>query len=301
MAAYGSLNHRPDVVVLDPFAGSGATLVEAAKMGCRVIGYDINPVATLVQRQALAEWDHEALAEAFKDVESRVKAEIDSLHMTKDGEHVLYYLWVSTVACPLCPGGAPPIELFSRYIFAQHAYPKRYPAAQATCPQCHAVVAVDLSADTRFTCHDCRWSGSFDGPVAGATMTCSAGHRTKIIDALGGQPPRQRMYAKLVLTLDGGRRYDPIGEFDEQLYSRAEQLLTENADKIVMPCGRLDSGYNTRQALSWGYREWRQFFNARQLYSLGLLGAAVRDLPISPEREALAALFSGVLEFNNLF
>ncbi len=33
--------------VYDPFAGSGTTLVEAAKVGATVVGIDINPVATL--------------------------------------------------------------------------------------------------------------------------------------------------------------------------------------------------------------------------------------------------------------
>ena len=35
--------------------------------------------------------------------------------------------------------------------------------------------------------------------------------------------------------------------------------------------------------------------------SVGLLGNAVRHLDPSPEREAMAALFSGTLEFNNMF
>src|SRR5262249_31601118 len=37
-------------------------------------------------------------------------------------------------------------------------------------------------------------------------------------------------------------------------------------------------------------------------YSLSLIASAIRDLPgRTPEREALCALFSGTLEFNNLF
>jgi hypothetical protein len=54
--------------------------------------------------------------------------------------------------------------------------------------------------------------------------------------------------------------------------------------------------------LRWGFNTWRDFFNDRQLLSLGLLGRAVRDVDTDPvHREALATLFSGVLEFNNLF
>jgi hypothetical protein len=68
------------------------------------------------------------------------------------------------------------------------------------------------------------------------------------------------------------------------------------------PSGRLAAGNNTDQARNWNFRSWRQFFNARQLYSLSLMATAIRDLEGPPaEREALCALFSGTLEFNNLF
>ena len=73
-------------------------------------------------------------------------------------------------------------------------------------------------------------------------------------------------------------------------------------DSLLLPSGTLADGYNTKQALRWGFTSWSQFFNDRQLSSLGLLGRAVCDLDCAPaHREALAALFSGVLEFNNLF
>src|SRR5262245_49935450 len=42
-----------DLIVYDPFMGSGTTLVEARKLGCRAIGRDINPVAYFLVRNAL--------------------------------------------------------------------------------------------------------------------------------------------------------------------------------------------------------------------------------------------------------
>lgn len=289
------------MVVLDPFAGSGTTLVEAIKLGCRAVGYDINPVAALVQRQAVSTWDPGRLQAAYDEVQRRARLTIDELHRNVHGETVLYYFWVATTSCPECPPRADKVELFSRYVFAQHAYAKKYPTAQATCPRCHAVNRIDLSIESGLDCHTCGWQGSLDGPVKGQYMTCAQGHRSKILAALGGEPPEHRMYAKMVLGADGKKRYDPIDEFDLELYARAEKRLIDEGDVLVRPVGSLAPGYNTRQAMSWGYRSWDQFFNARQLLSLGVLGAAVRDLPESAEREGLVALFSGVLEFNNLF
>lgn len=298
---YSNALRLDGLVVCDPFAGSGTTLAEAAKLGAKVVGRDINPVATLVQRQALAPWDRARLDCAFKEVETRVRPEIDRLHQDKRGRRVLYYFWVALASCPRCPSDAPPVELFSRYVFAQHAYPKKYPTSRATCPHCHAIEVVDVVKDDQLTCRSCGRTSGLTGPVNRANMTCPQGHTEKVVDALGDQPPQLRMYAKQVLGVDGKRYYEPIDDFDLALYAEAEGLLDEKRSELVLPSGVLDDGHNTRQAIRWNYREWQQFFNARQLYSLGLLGAAIRDLALDPEREALSALFSGVLEFNNLF
>jgi hypothetical protein len=53
-------------VILDPFAGSGVIGVEAVKFGAAAVCFDINPVATLVQRQALQPWDMAALNSAWQ-------------------------------------------------------------------------------------------------------------------------------------------------------------------------------------------------------------------------------------------
>jgi putative DNA methylase len=41
---YG-LNTFDDIVLFDPFMGSGVTVGEAVKLGCKAIGRDINAVA----------------------------------------------------------------------------------------------------------------------------------------------------------------------------------------------------------------------------------------------------------------
>jgi len=285
------------LTVYDPFAGSGTTLVEAAKAGAGVIGTDINPVATLVQRQALQAWDLQKLYHAYEDVEAQCREAIDRLHRTKSGESVLYYFWVALANCPEC---GVPVRLFSRHVFAQNAYPGRIPRAQVVCPTCLSVQE-DRYDFTEATCAKGHSFGS-DGAVVGAWMTCPSGHRSKVVAALAGRRPEHEMYAKLVLGKDGAKRYEKAEDFDHALTEQASKLLVEERESLVLPQGDLADGYNTRQAMGWGFRSWSDFFNDRQIYSLGRLGAAIRDLAEDgPEREALAALFSGTLEFNNLF
>ena len=48
--AYLPKNGRGEYRVLDPFAGVATTLVEALKVGCNAIGYEINPFAALAAR-----------------------------------------------------------------------------------------------------------------------------------------------------------------------------------------------------------------------------------------------------------
>ena len=285
------------VRVLDPFAGSGTSLVEARKLGALCTGVDINPVACLVQRQALQPWEQKTLETLFAQIQEECRGEIDELHIDIAGDTVLYYFWVAYTECPTCFGQ---VDLFSSYVFAKHAYPRRHPRAQAVCPVCGSVESVDLSKALLGWCangHDL----DVPAPVSGQKMTCPKGHDTRLVDALGGSPPSYRMYAKLVLDGDT-KKYKAIDDFDVDLYSEATDRLrrTTNQD-TVKPTGVLKEGYNTRQAMRWGFVEWGQFFNARQLYCLGLLGRAVRDLEPSAEREALCTLFSGTLEFNNMF
>ena len=294
-----------DLVVYDPFAGSGTTLVEAAKLGARVVGRDINPVATLTQRQALQHWDAEVLTHLFGYVEADCRGDIDALHRAADGVPVLHYFWVAVTRCMTC---AEEVELFSNYVFAKHAYPRRFPRAQASCPRCHDVCPVTLGEDEAGFCQACDASFSFEGPVltggnAGRYFGCGQGHRNSVLEALGGMPPQRRMYAKVVRTPDGSREYRPIDEFDLALYDRASKLLADaSPGDLVFPVGMLEDGANTVQALRWGYRTWASFFNDRQLYALGRIGAAIRDLPgDTAEREAFAAAFGKTLEHHNVF
>lgn len=295
--AYSGTVDLGGLTVLDPFAGSGTTLVEATKLGARPLAFDINPVATLVARQSVARWDPAELRRGFIKVEAACRGEIDRLHRTESGESVLYYFWVAVADCPDCGKAT---RLFSSQVFAQHAYPRRHPAAHAVCPICLDVVPTQFDFDTA----SCPNGHKFvrDGAVRRGVMNCPNGHSHSIIEALNGEAPRHQLYAKLVLGANGAKRYEPIVDFDHELYAESGRLLTEHKAELLTPLGTLEPGENTKQAMRWGYGKWCQFFNDRQLYSLGLLGAAVRDLDCgAPEREALAALFSGTLEFNNLF
>ncbi|MFD6693800.1 SAM-dependent methyltransferase [Micromonospora aurantiaca (nom. illeg.)] len=296
-SAYGSAVDLAGAVVLDPFSGSGVTGVEVLKLGGRAVCFDINPVATLVQRQAMQPWDMQALTSAYAAVEAACREEVDRLHRTEDGRTVLYYFWVATVECPDCSDR---VRLFDSPVFSKNAYPKRVPKAQIVCPECLAVQESRFDFETA-TCpngHAITQRGAVRGQVA----ICRHGHSFKILSALNGSRPEYEMYAKMVANRDGSKVYEAITDWDRGLYDECVELLAGLPDTAVLPRGELARGNNTDQALKWNFRQWRDFFNARQLVSLSMIATAIRDLPgPAAEREALCALFSGTLEFNNLF
>jgi adenine-specific DNA methylase len=294
---YSSPFDLDGAVVLDPFAGSGVTAVEVLKAGGRAVSFDINPVATLVQRQAVAPWNLADLNSAFSTIEKKAKEEVDRVHRAENGDTVLYYFWVALAACPSCKLD---VRLFDSPVFSKNAYPKRVPRAQVVCPEC-----LDVQCDRYdFTSLTCSKGHKIDpqGAVRGGKVLCQCGSVFRALDGLEGTRPRFEMYAKLVVSDEGEKYYESISEWDRNLYAECEQLLAQLPTSAVLPVGELSPGVNTSQALNWNFSKWSDFFNARQLYSLSLIGTAIRDLNVRTEtREALCALFSGTLEFNNMF
>src|SRR5881628_707286 len=59
---------EPGEVVLDPFAGSGTTLVEAAERGIDSIGIEVSEFNVVVSRVKLAEYDIQAMERDVLDI-----------------------------------------------------------------------------------------------------------------------------------------------------------------------------------------------------------------------------------------
>lgn len=296
-----------DSVVFDPFLGSGTTVGEAHKLGFTALGRDINPVAVEAVRVALGNLQAPRLEETFTELSRTVGRRIRQLYHTEDSRgrlaQVLYHFWVMQAPCPDC-GEA--VDLFSSWVRARNAYPRRKPEVQILCPSCGAFFQ-GLHTDTEATCPTCELR--FDpakGTTRGAKATCRTCEHTFPVRASvtrDGNPPHFRLYGKLVLTKDGDKEYLGAIEADIQAYrSCVEKLLEESErDSFKLPTLELQDGHNTRQAMSYGFRAWRDFFNARQLLALGWLHEAIAALPREKGRDAFLVLFSGVLEFNNMF
>jgi len=306
-ASFYQKHNFSSTVVFDPFMGSGTTVGEAHKLGCTALGRDINPVACESVRIALGPLDRRQLQNAFTSLSSTVGQRLRELYQADDesGQRcdVLYFFWVKQVQCPHCFTG---VDLFPSYIIARNAYPDRKPEVQICCPRCGDIFP-ELNSNKQVNCRSCGLNfNPYLGSAAGTKATCPAcSHSFSIAERVRslGHPPVHRLYGKLLLTPEGKKCYLPATPKDIEAYQACSNLLHQELERgaIHLPETVLADGFNTRQAIGYNYRTWRDFFNDRQLLALGWLQEAIAALPDPTTRDAFLILFSGVLEFNNLF
>ena len=113
---YYKKNDFKNITVFDPFMGSGVTLGEAIKLGCKAIGRDINPVSFLSCNASLTKYKSHDVLSVYKNIEDYVSSILLQNFKTKtdQGEDaiVLYYFLVKELTCPKCSNN---IELFPEF------------------------------------------------------------------------------------------------------------------------------------------------------------------------------------------
>ena len=137
-------------VVLDPFMGGGTTVVEALRLGCKVIGIDLNPVAWFIVKTEVEPVDINELKRSFERLADRkvtwsgksvretlldqYKTECPCCGAGREEADIIYTFWVKSAICtnPLCKKEVP---LFSDYIIAAKSPSIRY-NRDVECPEC---------------------------------------------------------------------------------------------------------------------------------------------------------------------
>jgi len=290
-------------VIFDPFMGSGTTIGEALKLGARAIGRDINPVSHFIVKNALGIHPRKKVIETFRAIERDIAPAIRHLYQARLPEggmaDVLYYFWVKVAPCPMCERK---VDLFSSYIFSRHAYPARNPEAHAVCLSCGSINKIRYDTEL-YKCSTCGLAQNPQvGSARGVNAVCpGCGHSFPIAKTVQkyDEPPEHRLYAKMILRPNGSKEYLPADDYDQQLYQEASQALKKR--NKAYPVVSIEAGYNTNQALNYCYQYWHQMFNDRQLLCLSLLADRIRKISDPRMRELFVSLFSGTLEFNNMF
>lgn len=301
-------------IVLDPFAGGGTAVVEASRCGARVIGFDIDPVATLITRFELAAASRRELTQATAAVCQETSTRILALHTTRvAGEvlPVLHHFWVELRTCPSC---ATEFEVHPHYRLAQD---KDKGLQWVFCRGCHTVHELSLCRK------ELRCGGSCGtrtkirtGTLRNRKVRCprcgsesELSHRAKEPGEAGIalRPPRRRLFAQEYLVPDGKsfkRRFKTVKEADLALYERASAELRQLEggqgpfvpDREIPASPRSDS-----RPLLHGFTRYRQLFNDRQLLHLSLLGQAISQLENLDDRTLLGLAYSEHLTSNCMY
>jgi putative DNA methylase len=211
----------------------------------------------------------------------------------------LYYFWVKLVKSP----DGEEIPLFSSYIFSKNAYANKKPDSQIWCPSCESIFVGKYNS-TDVSCPHCLHSfNPQNGPAKGAKVFDSKGNEYKIKElvAKSNMAPNHKLYAIMALDEDGKKVYLKPTEFDYNVLSLATRKLKSIENELPLPTMEVRSGHNTNQARGYNYQYWRDFFNSRQLLCLGLLLNRILKIEDKVIRDHFVCLFSGTLEFNNLF
>ena len=305
--AYFEPHSLSSITIGDPFMGGGTTLFEASRMGCNVVGYDINPMAFWVVRQELVSVDRACMRREAEKVIADVAEKVEDLYRTKCKcgklAPVKYFLWVKQQNCSACKKD---FDLFPGYLIAENS---RHPNFVLHCPCCDQLVEFESlpPKGQKVSCPECR--GRFDwshGPASRNKYTCShcnsTGRYPAELSTKG--PPRHRLigmeyHCRECRPTHKGRFFKSPDADDLKRVKRAKQLLAKNGH-LPIPEDRIPDGDETKRLHKWGYDRYREMFNERQLVTLALLMERIRQVKNDEARHALATVFSDSLRYQNM-
>lgn len=285
--------------VLDPFLGGGTTLIEASKQGASCIGVDIDPVACFITEMELSSISAARVEDRYNEIAATVRAKLGEFYKTKrrgTDVDVVHYFWVDVVTCPTCR------EKTDAHPTFQLVHNMDTRRQTVVCPACDRIDEYPMTA--RWNHCPCGHVSDLKAPpVAMGTFTCPCCKSAAPVAGLCAEGMvTPRLFALEYLTARGQRGFQRITEEDKALFGRAETLLKKKLPGLLLPKARIPvSGRSDRRPVLFGYRNYQELFNARQLLGLGVIAREIKDTADRDVRRALTLAFSHALATNNMF
>ena len=289
--------------VADPFMGGGTPILEANRIGCDVVGIDVNPMAYWIVRQAITHLDLGSYREAASNLRNELSQEIGELYKTtclyceSATANVKYFLWIKTQACQRCGSEN---DLFPGYLLAKSG---RHPNNVIICPKCGAL---NESPDRRNpgSCKDCRTALILKGPANRNRSICQHCDELNVYPRPEAGPPKHRMFAieyncSYCVPNHKGRFFKKPDQSDLAKYDRATAAWSDLKTPFV-PDDAIPNGDETDRLHRWGYRYYREMFNERQLLGLELSCQIISKMTDPSLKNALATNLSDLLRYQNM-
>jgi len=289
-------------IILDPFMGGGTTVVEALKLGCKVIGIDIHPVAWFITKKEIEPLDLKKFKEEFKRLENKVADKIRNYYKTicpKCGNQadVMYVFWVKKVKCLRCGRDVP---LFNSFRIASLSDKLHV----VFCPDCKEIIETE-NVNKEVTCPNCEKTFvPSKGYAKGKHYFCPCGSKGEILRSVKreGKVPEMEMYAvEYYCPYCDERGYKKADEYDRESYVKAKEEFIKRKDELLFPRQKIPIGEKTRELLNYNYEYFYQMFNERQLLCLSMLLQEILKIEDENVREFMILTFSDLLQTNNMF
>jgi len=301
--AFFSANDLKGITIADPFMGGGTPLIEANRLGCNVLGYDINPMAWWIVNREIEHLDLTAYRTAATGLMTAMEEQIGRLYRTRclkcgsEEAHVKYFLWVKQHDCSRC-GKA--FDLFPGYLLAED---KRHPLNVLVC---HACGDLNEVADRKHPgrCASCAAELHQEGPAKRNKCACPHCGEIATYPVTETGPPRHRMFA-LEYHCRGckpghtGRFFKRPDIADLTRYEETVKTQSD-VDSRFVPEDAIPPGDETDRLLRWGYRHYREMFNTRQLLGLELSCRLIATEQNERVRNALITNLSDLLRYQNM-
>jgi len=299
-------NDQKTRIVGDPFMGGGTPLLEANRLGCHVVGADINPMAYWVVRQEITNLDRLIFQKTADQVVEIVEAQIGIFYKTtcdfcgQPHAPVKYFLWVKQKPCSACQK---PIDLFRNYIVAKN---QRHPNYVLVCPTCGVLNEVTSLEKTPGTmhCDTCAGELLVDGPAKRNRCKCPHCSYVNTYPDANNGPPLHRLFAleyhcPNCASTHRGRFFKAPAPEDQGKLAEAEQCF-KGVPQNYVPTEHIPPGDETTRLHRWGYQSYHQLFNSRQLLGLQTLATTIAEVENDSIRYALLTVFSDTLRYQNM-
>jgi len=291
------------IKIADPFMGGGTPLIEANRLGCDIIGYDINPMAYWIVRQEIEHLDLTAYFKTAVDLINCLENKIGTLYRTRcricnsTQAQVKYFIWVKTNRCRGCGNK---IDLFPGYLLAKN---RRHPKNVFICWNCGQLNEVE-DRIALGTCYECGEVLKIDGPAARNQYACPQCNHNNFYPDDSQSPPEHRMVAieyhcNTCKPYHRGRFFKRPDAEDLAKYEQASGNWAQ-LNPIYVPDDEIPRGDETDRLHRWGYRHYREMFNHRQLLGLELSCRIVAGIEDEKIRNALATNLSDLLRYQNM-
>jgi putative DNA methylase len=285
-----------DSVVLDPFVGGGTSLVEATRLGAKVVGYDIEPLAGWITESELASFGSTVDWEPLDEVIEAARSEFSKYYPAPTGWQVLHYFWVARISCNSCH------RSFDGHPSAVLARDLGRGYMVGICRYCSRLHRVD--PDRRRIDCECGGRTTLDGRTAGlgavACPHCGFEERLTDTTSRAGRIPFRLFAKELISKHDPNhRRFANATRTDHRAYDSAAAALDLERD-LSIPNGAIPPGRHDGRPQIFGVTSWRQMFNCRQLLHHATVRGQFRRLP-DPVRRYAQLAFSESLATNCMF